>query len=126
MRYSAVYVVLIVVVALGLFIGLDLYKANKNYSITKTTCKIVFDTFYDEKLKEYPDGCLIGPADLKTHLLLSETMEIKLRQAWALQGAFILDAWGNGIYVIKSGQGIRVRSDGPDGLRNTDDDYEYK
>jgi hypothetical protein len=126
MRYSAVYVVLIVVVALGLFIGIDIYKANKSYGLTKATCKIVFDTFCDEKLNEYPDGYVIGPAGLKDHLLLTATKEGILQTTEALRGTMILDAWGNGIYVIKSGQGIRVRSDGPDGLRNTDDDYEYK
>ena len=127
-RHTHIFIVLIVIAGVLLFIGGNSYIKHKQQADTETILKIVFDSYYNPDFADIPDGSRLDAKHLRSHLILStqKTAAIGSLEGYLHSPDTIHDVWSRPIYAVKSGNGLRLRSDGPDGLPYTPDDIEYR
>jgi hypothetical protein len=122
----AIYIVSLITLSLVAIYGIVTYKNTLEYNETKTACKIVRDSFWDEKFDEKANGFVYGPDGLRDYLLLTEEKYRALDKGGiSIHEKFIYDIWGGKIFVVKFNGSILVKSNGPDLIKNTSDDLEF-
>jgi hypothetical protein len=125
MRY-ATYFIVVIAVTFGLFTGITVYKNKSEIDKTTALCKIVRDSFFDDKFDEKSDGYIYGPDVLLGYLVLTESQRFLLmNRGPQIDHTIVYDVWGGKIYVKKNKTSILVRSNGPDLIKNTRDDLEF-
>ncbi len=126
-KATAIFVVLIVICGVSLFIIANHYIRNQQQAHAVSVMRIVFESFIDEQLAEKSDGYNYSTEGLANMLLLTTQQQAALKSFEALgENGQIRDPWGGFIYVTKYGTGIRIHSNGPDLVRHTPDDLEFR
>jgi hypothetical protein len=111
------------ILGIGIFVSYFFYIQHKNIETTKLICRIIQECYDGSMLKDKEIGFRVGPDGLEHHLIIGEQKRFKLYRTKAFHwNGVICDVWGNGIVVVKTSNGFRVISKGPDGLSDSTDD----